>query len=180
MALLHGQAGRLTAKRGGSRPRAVAEHHITLLGTNTFQWPKGVPYSFAKSRETLEYTWAARHCLGGRRPPWPFFSRVLWRDREHRDTSVFNNRSCGDHDGSQPPAVLRTLLRHARSAEHRWSPHCAACPLMSAQVARGGRAAEGPEDALDRRLPRPQRLPVLARLGPRRCSHAHAPLYMFF
>ena len=37
----------------------LAEHHITLLGTNTFQWPKGVPYSFAKSRETLEYTWRA-------------------------------------------------------------------------------------------------------------------------
>ena len=39
--------------------RYLAEHHITLLGTNTFQWPKGVPYSFAKSRETLEYTWRA-------------------------------------------------------------------------------------------------------------------------
>ena len=37
----------------------LAEHHITLLGTNTFQWPTGVPYSFAKSRETLEYTWRA-------------------------------------------------------------------------------------------------------------------------
>lgn len=64
----------------------LAEHHITLLGTNTFQWPKGVrdalcrqlpqpcsgapsargsalspqvPYSFAKSRETLEHAWRA-------------------------------------------------------------------------------------------------------------------------
>ena len=37
----------------------LAEHHITLLGPNCFQWPKGVPYTFAKSRETLEYTWHA-------------------------------------------------------------------------------------------------------------------------
>jgi hypothetical protein len=37
----------------------LAEHHITLLGTNSFQWPTGVPYSFAKSRETLQYTWKA-------------------------------------------------------------------------------------------------------------------------
>jgi hypothetical protein len=37
----------------------LAEHHITLLGTNCFQWPKGVPYSFAKARETLMYTWRA-------------------------------------------------------------------------------------------------------------------------
>ena len=36
--------------------RYLAEHHITLLGTNSFQWPTGVPYSFAKSRETLQYT----------------------------------------------------------------------------------------------------------------------------
>ena len=26
-------------------------------GTNTFQWPEGVPYSYARSRETQQYVW---------------------------------------------------------------------------------------------------------------------------
>ena len=43
----------LAARRG----LYLAEHHITLLGTNTFQWPVGVPYSYNKTRETLTYAW---------------------------------------------------------------------------------------------------------------------------
>ena len=35
----------------------LAQHHVTVLGTNTFQWPVGVPYSFAHSRETQQYVW---------------------------------------------------------------------------------------------------------------------------
>eukprot|EP00658_Telonema_sp_P-2_P011572 TRINITY_DN14420_c0_g1_i2.p1 TRINITY_DN14420_c0_g1~~TRINITY_DN14420_c0_g1_i2.p1 ORF type:complete len:489 (-),score=107.93 TRINITY_DN14420_c0_g1_i2:58-1524(-) len=35
----------------------LAQHHVTPLGTNTFQWPTGVPYSFAHSRETQEFVW---------------------------------------------------------------------------------------------------------------------------
>ena len=35
----------LAARRG----LHIAQHHVTILGTNAFQWPSGVPYSFPKS-----------------------------------------------------------------------------------------------------------------------------------
>jgi hypothetical protein len=35
----------------------LAEHHITLLGTNTFQWPKGLPYNFADNPDVVTHVW---------------------------------------------------------------------------------------------------------------------------
>ena len=43
----------LTARRG----LVIAQHHILVMGLNTYQWPEGVPFSFTKHPEVLERYW---------------------------------------------------------------------------------------------------------------------------
>jgi len=43
----------LTARRG----LIIAQHHILVMGLNTYQWPEEVPFSFAKHPEILECYW---------------------------------------------------------------------------------------------------------------------------
>ena len=43
----------LTARRG----LIIAQHHILVMGLNTYQWPEEVPFSFTKHPETLERYW---------------------------------------------------------------------------------------------------------------------------
>jgi hypothetical protein len=43
----------LTARRG----LIIAQHHILVMGLNTYQWPEEVPFSFTKHPEILERYW---------------------------------------------------------------------------------------------------------------------------
>ena len=87
----------------------LAEHHITLLGTNCFQWPKGVPYTFAKSRETLEYTWhAVAKQQADKKMLWTVGYRGLndypfWNDGKH------------SHPASLPGMLLPPHLTTSRT-----------------------------------------------------------------
>jgi hypothetical protein len=94
----------------------LAEHHITLLGTNTFQWPKGVPYSFAKSRETLEYTWrAVAEQQKHRKMLWTVGYRGLndypfWRDDTSFTTDAARGQLISEAMVAQA-AVVRNVTR---------------------------------------------------------------------
>lgn len=44
---------RLAARRG----LYIAEHHITLLGVNIFNWPDGLPYDYPYNPEVVENVW---------------------------------------------------------------------------------------------------------------------------
>ena len=83
----------------------LAQHHITVLGTNTFQWPSGVPYSFAHSEETQLYTWntavrqqaAMSNGLGGSQHLWTVGYRGLndyafWEDEPEFTTDQARGR----------------------------------------------------------------------------------------
>jgi hypothetical protein len=47
----------LTARRG----LFISQHHILVMGLNTYQWPKDMPFSFTKHPEIMERYW--RQCV---------------------------------------------------------------------------------------------------------------------
>ncbi len=75
--------------------RAVmaSQQHFTLLGTNTWRWPEGIPYSFDKNPEMQDHVWKA--CLAaysGRETVWTIGYRGLndyafWRDEPKFNTT---------------------------------------------------------------------------------------------
>ena len=96
----------------------LAEHHITLLGTNCFQWPKGVPYTFAKSRETLEYTWhAVAKQQAHKKMLWTVGYRGLndypfWNDGKHsHPASIYRACCCRLADPARVPRGENSPLR---------------------------------------------------------------------
>ena len=47
-------------KAAGDRGLIITQHHIEVLGLNTFRWPEDEPYSFSKNKEKLISAWT--HC----------------------------------------------------------------------------------------------------------------------
>lgn len=47
----------LTSRRG----LIISQHHILVMGLNTYQWPKDVPFSYTKHPEIMERYW--RQCV---------------------------------------------------------------------------------------------------------------------
>jgi hypothetical protein len=55
----------------------VTMQHFTLLGVNTWRWPKGIPYSFDQNPEIQEFVWQA--CLAayaGRDAVWTIGTQI--------------------------------------------------------------------------------------------------------
>ncbi|MBI5280535.1 MAG: glycosyl hydrolase 115 family protein [Candidatus Solibacter usitatus] len=44
-------------RAAGRRGLIITQHHIEVLGTNTWRWPDGQPYSFAQSPQILVNAW---------------------------------------------------------------------------------------------------------------------------
>jgi hypothetical protein len=47
----------LQVKAAGERGLVVTQHHVNVLGLNTYRWPKDKPYSFISDPQILEAAW---------------------------------------------------------------------------------------------------------------------------
>lgn len=98
----------------------LAEHHITILGNNPFQWPVGVPYSFGKSPEVQLAAWDAtvrKQVEAGREMLWTVGYRgkndyPFWIDDPEYNTTVERGALI-----SQAMATQVGIVRKASGAE---------------------------------------------------------------
>jgi hypothetical protein len=74
-------------KAASERGLIVSQHHIEVLGTNTFRWPEDRPYSFTSHPEVLISAWthAAREYRPEQEVIWTLgyrgrHDRAFWRD----------------------------------------------------------------------------------------------------
>jgi len=80
-------------KAAGERGLIVTQHHIEVVGTNTYRWPDNLPYSFSTRPELLVSAWtkAVEGYAPGQEVIWTVgyrgrHDRAFWRD----DPSVGN------------------------------------------------------------------------------------------
>ncbi|MEO6875221.1 MAG: glycosyl hydrolase 115 family protein, partial [Opitutaceae bacterium] len=72
----------LTARRG----LIIAQHHILVMGLNTYQWPKDIPFSFSRHPEIVERYWqTCVDAFKGKEVVWSVgyrgkFDRPFWVD----------------------------------------------------------------------------------------------------
>lgn len=59
-------------KAAGERGLIITQHHIEVLGTNTWKWPETAPYSFARHPQILNNAWRNSMRLYGKQ------QEVLW------------------------------------------------------------------------------------------------------
>jgi hypothetical protein len=72
----------------------VTQHHFTLLGINTWRWPRGVPYSFNENPEMQDWVWQTSvDAYAGREAVWAVGYRGLndypfWTDEPSFNTTA--------------------------------------------------------------------------------------------
>jgi len=92
----------------------ASQQHFTLLGTNTWRWPAGIPYSFDKNPEMQDHVWKA--CLAaysGRETVWTIGYRGLndyafWRDEPDFNTTESRCKLISDAMAHQADIVRST------------------------------------------------------------------------
>eukprot|EP00164_Ancoracysta_twista_P012158 GFYU01018997.1.p1 GENE.GFYU01018997.1~~GFYU01018997.1.p1 ORF type:complete len:906 (+),score=224.67 GFYU01018997.1:40-2718(+) len=104
----------------------LAEHHITILGANTFQWPEGLPYSFAVNPEMQEYVWRATVAVQkDRNMLWTVGYRGLndypfWNDDPSFDTPAKRGKLIGDAMQKQVDIVNEIAGPDQRFCTYLW------------------------------------------------------------
>jgi Glycosyl hydrolase family 115 len=79
-----------------------SQHHISVVGLNTFQWPDGIPYSYHKHPEILEKMW--KQCIDSmadREVIWTVgyrgkHDRPFWRDDKSLSTPEARGKVISD------------------------------------------------------------------------------------
>ncbi|MFN0170442.1 MAG: glycosyl hydrolase 115 family protein, partial [Bryobacteraceae bacterium] len=69
-------------KAAGERGLMITQHHIEVLGTNTWKWPEEAPYSFAEHAQILKNAW--RHSMLGYGKEQEVIWTVGYRGRHDR------------------------------------------------------------------------------------------------
>jgi len=74
-------------KAAGERGLVITQHHIEVLGTNTYRWPDSTPYSFAQQPQLLINAWrnSVRQYAPGQEVIWTVgyrgrHDRAFWQD----------------------------------------------------------------------------------------------------
>lgn len=107
---------------------AVTQQHFTLLGSNTWRWPVGIPYSFDQNPKVQEFVW--KGCVDayeGREAVWTIGYRGLndypfWKDEPSFNTTAKRCELISAAMAKQADIVRRTPGRaHDPCVTYLWS-----------------------------------------------------------
>ena len=95
-------------RAAGERGLIITQHHIEVLGTNTYRWPNDKPYSFSAQPELLMAAWTAAV------KQYPPDQEVIWtlgyRGRHDRAFWV-DDASAGTTDAERAATIQRAISR---------------------------------------------------------------------
>jgi hypothetical protein len=95
-------------KAAGERGLIITQHHIEVLGTNTYRWPEDKPYSFSAHPELMAAAWTAAV------KQYPPDQEVIWtlgyRGRHDRAFWV-DDASAGTTDAERAATIQRAIAR---------------------------------------------------------------------
>ncbi|MCX6622458.1 MAG: glycosyl hydrolase 115 family protein [Acidobacteria bacterium] len=120
-------------RAASDRGLVISQHHIEVVGLNTWRWPEDVPYSFANSPGLLVQGW--RHAIDAYLPNQEVIWTVGYRGKHDRafwldDTSVDTDEARGKMIGSCINIQLELVRRdrpHAGFLMNAWDE---AVPLI--------------------------------------------------
>jgi hypothetical protein len=93
-------------KAAKDRGLIVSQHHIEVLGTNTYRWPDDQPYSFTAHPEILEAAWSA--AVKQYEPNQEVLWTVGYRGRHDRPFWM-DDASAGSTDTEHAQAIQRAI-----------------------------------------------------------------------
>ena len=107
----------------------LAQHHITVLGANLFQWPAGVPYSYAHSPEVQVEVWRSvihQQHREGREVLWTVGYRGLndypfWKDDPEFVTDEQRGELISNVIAAQAAAVGAIAGENATLFSYMWA-----------------------------------------------------------
>jgi len=95
-------------KAAGERGLIITQHHIEVLGTNTYRWPEDKPYSFTANPELLTAAWteAVKQYAPNQEVIWT----LGYRGRHDRPFWV-DDASAGTTDAERAATIQRAIAR---------------------------------------------------------------------
>jgi len=95
-------------KAAGERGLIVSQHHIEVVGTNTYRWPDNVPYSFTSHPEPLIGAWTAavKQYAPGQEVIWT----LGYRGRHDRPFWM-DDASAGSTDAARAAAIQNAIAK---------------------------------------------------------------------
>jgi hypothetical protein len=95
-------------KAAADRGLIITQHHIEILGTNTYRWPDDKPYSYSAQPELMSGAWAA--AVRQYRPDQEVIWTVGYRGRHDRAFWV-DDASSGKTDAERAATIQRAIAK---------------------------------------------------------------------
>ena len=93
-------------RAAGERGLVISQHHIEVLGLNTYRWPEDQPYSFTSNPETMISAW--RNAVRGYSPGQEVIWTVGYRGRHDR-AFWFDDPGAGSTDEERALTIRRAI-----------------------------------------------------------------------
>jgi hypothetical protein len=106
-------------RAAGERGLIISQHHIEVVGTNTYRWPDNVPYSFGRHPDLLIKAW--QHAIDAYAPNQEVIWTVGYRGRHDRpfwedDQSAVTDRERADQIAAAIAKQMELVRRNHPNA----------------------------------------------------------------